>query len=594
MPRRLSDDTSFILRWLWRLPWACAADIARITGLHENAVSNVLSRRRKAGWLEVARIGRTQDAVDRYVFSTDGVKAVHGLYGLPIFWWHSANGVRSLARRLEVVELAYLYLPQFWQSNLVTERRCYVYREWPDVAWRTGEPITRVELQEADWNRGEMVDIRWMEKKPFDAIVSFGLGPKFDQLLHLPVLWRGAFQKPSEIESVRREMEDVFIEDKRWRRLPLDQSVSPKYRPGMIVFAPDRVSGAMAQRNWIESWTRDGAPFAAIIDAQGQVVRAMSPPSARWEAFDPPRHDLSLKEVDDVSRVVRTLFSGAYAAVNGVRAWRIFRAADRSPGVKLEQVSEAVGVDTSVAGRLLRAMVDEKVLAVRGRGNGHYLDVSGRGLLADSQRVARARANRRWGVYGEKNGNYIRLQTHHNQGQADSILFLRRHGFNAYPTMGVVIEYWRNGRRIRVTPDAFVVLPPGVLVAIEFERSATSDREVREKARKYLNLQQFGYPIPVLFITETVEAAEKLAGLRCPYLLAATLEAVREGPHGCAVIQDGVDEGEEGCWWFWYMDRETPTPDAPIDLCSHLYIETAENAVWRLPLDRPFQGAKPD
>ena len=594
MPRRLSDDTIFILQWLWYLPWACAADIARITGLNENAVSNVLSRRRNAGWLEVARIGRTQDTVDRYVFSADGVKAVHELYGWTIFWWHSANAVRSLARRLEVVEMTYLYLPQLWQSNLVTKRLCYVYREWPDVAWRTGEPITRVELQEADWRRGEMVAFHWMEKKPFDAIVSYSLGPEFDELLHLPVLWRGNFQRPSEIESVWREMEEAFIEDKRWRRLPLDQSVSPKYRPGMIVFTPDRVSGAMAQRNWIESWTRDGAPFAAIIDAQGQIVRAMSPPAARWEAFYPPRHDLSLKEVKDVSRVVRTLMSGAYAAVNGVRAWRIFRAVDGSPGVKLEQVAESVGVDTSVAGRLLRAMVEEKVLAVRGRGNGYYLDVSGRGLLADSQRVTRARTNRRWGVYAEKEGQYLRLQTHHNQGQADALRFLRRHGFNAYPTMGVVIEYWWNGRRIRVTPDAFVILPPGVLVAVEFERSATSDDDVKDKAGKYLGLQQIGYPIPALVITETVEAAEKLSRLRCPYLLATTLEAVREGPHGRAVIQDGVVEGEEGCWWFWYNNRETPTPDAPIDLCSHLYIKSAENAVWRLPLDRPFQGAKPD
>ena len=591
MPRRLSDDTIFILHWLWHLPWACAADIARITGLNENAVSNALSRRRKAGWLEVARIGRTRDAVDRYVFSTDGIKAMHDLYEWTIYWWHSANGVRSLARRLEVVELAYLYLPQFWQSNLMTKRLCYVYREWPDVAWRTGEPITRVELQEADWRQGEIVAFYWMEKKPFDAIVSYSLGPEFDELLHLPVLWRGNFQRPSEIESVWHEMEDAFIEDKRWRRL---YGVSPKYRPGMIVFTPDRVSGAMAQRHWMESLTRDRAPFVAIIDAQGQVVRAMSPPAARWEAFDPPRHDLSLKEVDDVSRVVRSLTSGAYAAVNGVRAWRIFRAVDGSPGVKFEQVAESVGVDTSVAGRLLRDMVEENVLAIRGRGNGYYLAVSGRSLLADSQRVTRARTNRRWGVYAEKDGTYLRLQTPHNRGQADAILFLRRHGFTAFPAMGVVIEYWWNGRRIRVTPDAFVVLPPGVLVAIEFERSATSDREVREKARKYLNLQQFGYPIPVLFITETVEAAEKLAGLRCPYLLAATLEAVREGPHGCAVIQDGVDEGEEGCWWFWYNDREAPTPDAPIDLCSHLYINTAENAVWRLPVDRPFQRAKPD
>ena len=35
MPRRLSDDTIYILWWLWYLPWASAADIARITGLNQ-------------------------------------------------------------------------------------------------------------------------------------------------------------------------------------------------------------------------------------------------------------------------------------------------------------------------------------------------------------------------------------------------------------------------------------------------------------------------------------------------------------------------------------------------------------------------------
>ena len=226
MPRRLSDDTIYILWWLWYLPWACAADIARITGLNENAVSNVLSRRRKIGWLEVAPIGRTQSAVDRYVFAAAGIQAMHEIYGWTIWWWHSANAVRSLARRLEVVEMAYLYLPQLWQSNLVTNPSCWVYRERQDTNSRTGEPITRVELQEADWSRGEMAAFHWMEKKPFEAVVSYRDGRGNGDLLHIPVLWRGDFQKPSEIEWARHEMGDVFIEDQRWGRLLRNQSLS--------------------------------------------------------------------------------------------------------------------------------------------------------------------------------------------------------------------------------------------------------------------------------------------------------------------------------------------------------------------------------
>ena len=366
MPRRLSEDTVHILSWLWYLPWASAADIARITGLNENMVSNVLSRRRKAGWLEVARIGRVRDVVDRYVFSTDGVKAAHELYGWTILWWHSANAVRALARRLEVVEMAYLYLPQLWQSNLVSGHSCYVYRERPAVARLTGQPVMRAELREVDWSRGKMIAFHWMERGPFNAVVSYGDGRGNEDFLHLPVLWKGNFQRPSEFESVRREMRQLFREDRRWGRLPQSQALSSEFRPGMVVFTPDRVSGAMAQRNWMESATGDNATCAAIVDAQGQVVRQMSRPTAWCDTFHLPRRDLPLKEVKDVSRVAGSLVSGAYGAVNGVRAWRTFRAVDGSPGVKLEQVVESVGVSAPVARRLLRTMVESKVLAVRG------------------------------------------------------------------------------------------------------------------------------------------------------------------------------------------------------------------------------------
>ena len=592
MARGFSESTLLILSWLWRLPWACAADIARITGLPANMVSNVLGRRRKAGWLELAHIGRTQPLADRYVFSTDGVKAAHERYGWKIFWWHSATAVRALARRLEVVEMAYKYLPQLWRSNLVTRRSCWVYRERPDTYWRTGEPITRIELEEADWRRGEMIDLHWMEDKPVDLVATYRDGLGNDDLLHLPVLWRGDFQKPSELASVRREMEDVFREDRRRPRLSQDQRSPRDHRPAMLIFSPGRVSAAVAQRNWIESLNVNNATFAAIMDAQGQVVRAMPPLTNWWETFRLPRHDLSLDEVGDVSAAVSTLMTRAYPAVNGVPPWRLFRAVDGSPGLSRDQVVESAGVDPSVAEPLLKTMVAKKVLAVRGRDKGHYLDVSGRGLLADSQRVSRARTNRRWGVYAEKDGTYLHLQIGHNRGQAKVILSLRRHGFSAYPTMGVVIDYWRDGRRVRVAPDAFVVLPPGVLVAVEFERSATSDKDLKDKAEKYWLLDRIGHPMVVLFITETVEAARKLAELKCRYLLATTLDAVHQGPHGRATIQKGLAVGEPGCWWYWYSDREAPTPDAPIDLLSQLYGQSKENSTWRIPLDRPFRRAK--
>ena len=185
-------------------------------------------------------------------------------------------------------------------------------------------------------------------------------------------------------------------------------------------------------------------------------------------------------------------------------------------------------------------------------------------------------------------GSTSALNGLHNQGQAQAILELRRHGYGAYPAMGVAIDHRHGGWFLRVVPDGFVVLPPGVLVALEFERSARTPRAVEEKAEKYKRFAQIGQPIPVLFITETAEAAKHLSELRCPYLLATTLDAVREGPHGRATIEDGVVAGDPGCWWYWYANREAPTSNVPIDMCSQLYVQYDINMAWRLPFDEPF------
>ena len=247
----------------------------------------------------------------------------------------------------------------------------------------------------------------------------------------------------------------------------------------------------------------------------------------------------------------------------------------------------SVGVSTTEARRLLEPMLTSKVITVRG--GGHYLDASGRGLLAASQRRSPSQVRRRWGVYATKGGEYLRAQRLHNQGQAQAILELRRHGYPAFPTMGVVIDHRHEGRFFRVVPDGFVVLPPGVLVALEFERSARTPRAVEEKAEKYKRFDEIGQPIPVLFITETAEAADHLSELRYPYLLATTLDAVREGPHGRATIEDGVVHGDPGCWWYWYANEEASTSKTPIDMWSHIYVQSEKNPAWRLPIDEPFR-----
>ena len=605
MARKLSADTVYIYWWLWRWPGASSADIARVTGLKASAVSNALKRgETEFGWFVSARLGRVAPVVSRYVVTNKGIAELQERFGWETFWWHGADGVLALARRLEVPEMAYRYLPLLWQSNLVSDPKCYVFREWEDTAWLTGEPVTRAELVETDWSQGRLVDFHWLKNGPFEAVATYQNDNPDDGLLRIPVLWRGSFQKPKDIAWVRQDMGQALVEDERWHKLQRDQSLG-NYFPGMVILCPDRVAAAVAQRNWIKTFTsRDTVARTAIIDTQGQVVRAMTPPVLRWSTYYLPPGAGPLKDikgtVDSMDK------NGAYATVNGTHAFRAFRAIDGSPGVTLEQIAESIGVGKKEVRALLEPMVKAHVITVQG--NGHYLDVSGRGLLADSQRRSRSAVRRRWGVYEEPRGEYASAQRLHNQGQIAAILALRRHGFDAFPTMGIVFEASYNGRTIRVAPDGCVILPPGVLVFLEYERSAQTPKALEKKALKYKRFAELGLYLPVLFITDSASrrnlpakeaakrsrersrsAAETLAALRCPLLLATDMDSLKAGPHGKAVIEDGLVGGDSGCWWYWYSDEDAPNSTAAIDLAAQLYVRDPEREAWRVPLNNPFR-----
>ena len=615
MPRELSADTENVYWWLWRLPWASAADIARVTGLKASAVSNALKRgetkrgETKLGWFVSARLGRVAPVAARYVVTNKGVAEIQERFGWKPFWWHTADGVWALARRLEVLEMAYNYLPLLWQSNLVSVPKCHVFREWREIAWQTGKPVMRAELVETDWSNGYLDSLHWLKDGPFEAVATYCNGNLEQGSLHIPILWRGSFQKPNDIAWVRRDMEKVLLEDERWNKLPTGQALMDYY-PGMVIFCPDRVAAAVVQRNWLQSLTSPAlAAMPAIIDAQGQVVRAMAPPVSRWWTY---RQSPGAGPLKDIKGTVDSLAKRAYPTVNGKRAFRTFRSMDGSPGVTLEQISADIKVDKKAVQALLEPMVGAHVITVQA--NGHYLDVSGRGLLADSQRRSRSGVKRRWGVYQEPGGEYTRAQRLHNQGQLEAILALRRHGFPAFPTMGIVIEasYWASNRRrtIRVAPDGCVLLPPGVLAFLEYERSAQTPKALERKAWNYRRLADLGLHVPVLFITDStvprnlpaeqatkqsrersITSAKNLAALRHPMLLAADMDSVQAGPHGKAVMQDGALSAgaHSGCWWFWYSTRDAPSSTAPIDLGAQLYVQDRERMGWRVPLDNPFR-----
>ena len=296
---------------------------------------------------------------------------------------------------------------------------------------------------------------------------------------------------------------------------------------------------------------------------------------------------------------VNELKDGPYATINGPQSWRVFRAIDRAPGASLENISVSAKLALEVVEELLAPMLTQKV--VRKWQDGYYVAKAGRKLLRDSQGLTDTQVSRRLKALGKKNSPYRVRHRVHNEGQADSIMYLTRHGFPAFPVLGLAIIYKYGGNTFRVDPDGLVILEPGVLNALEFERSSVTPAQLRRKvgdetgeddwvvtARKYVGLARIGRPIPVLIITETDEAAKRVAEFHCPYILSVSLEALKNGPHGRAEIIDGVDRGTPGCCWYWYPGEEAPRSNAPIDLAAKLYLQDYPDGVWRLPVDRPF------
>ena len=564
-------------------------------GVVPSTVSNVLRRGRESGLLLSAKLGRERDAVSRWIFSNAGIEWGEAR-GWQRDWWHSANGARALAGRIQVVELVYQIMPNVFRSNLVDESRVNVFTSHPDIHERTGEPVTRWNLEEAYWAGAKVRDFAWLEKGPFDAVVgyhpivgagAYGTAVSGDRL-YVPLRFFGRFHKQGDIGHLRSQLGEILEERRERSSLTMAQSVYGDYFPGALALRSDGAVAAMVNRHFMETQGRRDDHVAlgildiqGVKDVQGTVVRSMSRPTSWWSGT---KREARPREVGNMGRMVELLQRGPYAAVNGRRSWREFRTVATRPGSTLGQIAGLNELEEPEARDLLKPMVQEGVVLLwRG---GYYLDTAGRRLFADAERVTAARVLKQQGEYARVESRFRGSQRLHNEGTTESVLALQAQGYIVFSALGMNVNYYVNGRLYRVSPDASVVVD-GVLFAMEYERSARSPEAVARKARRYELLASLGFPIPVLVVTETDEAAELFASLGLRHVLATTLARLKRGPQGRAALdQDGAVVGEPGCWYYWYRGESAPVTTAPIDLWPR--VRPDDYSVWRVGRPRPY------
>ena len=327
----------------------------------------------------------------------------------------------------------------------------------------------------------------------------------------------------------------------------------------MVLVCPDRLVGVKVGR---ELDRRAEPVEMAMVDEQGQVVRPMGKITAAADTASLPVVDTALGAPQ---RVKNGLEAGTFAVVNGTRAWRVLRWIAAFPGSDAEQVMEANGLSRRDAAQILAKMKTQKVVSQLD--GAYYLESRGRGLLAAAERVLK-----RLGAYTKRDGSYRMKVQRHNWGVAQTAIAFMRQDLPVFSGLEMVINEQR--LQIRASPDAYTILPPGVLVSIEYERTATSAREAATKAAPYRNLDDAGMAIPVLFVTPTEAAARHFVELRWYHLLATTLDRAETGPYGKAFFDaeglEGLVGGTAGVWGYWYRNRESPTFDAAVDLWPKL------------------------
>ena len=595
MARKFSERTMALYFWLWHLPWASAPDLAALTGLSERAVGRILGDASKKGWVKPASLGRGRDAVQRWVFLPLGIEWFESRHRWIRHWWHTAQGIEELARRINIVELVYAVTIPFFQSNAIRDSDIHVIRESPIIDEDTGQPRSRRYLEKADWRNGRLCGFYWLKDGPFEAVAVYENGFENDGKFFLPIMWRGLFHGRSHMREIRYQMPNLLVEN--WRRTRMDIRFAEGYPPGMLVLCPDQATAVMARKHLKDNVRHiDDVLVTAIVTADLQVIERMGTPTAMWERVRVPDTGADL---GDVARAVDRLKTGPYVAVNGKGRWREFRRMSESPGLTLQQYAafyrlESKPIDagrkprTSPVSAILNPMTNNGVAT--SLGDGYYLNPAGWQLLAGSEHFPVNRISSRLKVYTSPGGRYRRQQSRHGKFTGDTRLALLHHELVSFSALGVVIEaYDRYGKTVKVSPDGFLLLPPGILVAIECERSAKSLPDVTVKASHYRDMTLAGVPIIVLFVTESEEAAMNFARVGLTNLLATTLEKIQKEPQGRAELTDRIRVIEPGPWCFQYAKEDNPSFTAPINLLSEYYAKDHRYDTWRLPMNRPLQ-----
>ena len=218
----LSPQQKTILGLLRELPFVSVADLAKrreLLGWSRASIDHHLQGLFDRDYVDRVEMGWTQKAKRRYYLISKGNTAVERISGKPTEWAETELALRRLSNQGQLLEMSYDIAPGLFSSGAIC------------TEWRRSFPLVR-------W--------RWLSRGPVSAVGEYDLTPAGHALtarLLVPFVWYGRRPKPNPLPKNGAQWLDAIVAGL------IDQTSWQAWFGGVVILAPDRLSGMRARRD---------------------------------------------------------------------------------------------------------------------------------------------------------------------------------------------------------------------------------------------------------------------------------------------------------------------------------------------------------
>ena len=536
-----------LLLLIGKCPWISAAEILNWIVIvlapgdrkptSVSTVNRSLNRLERMGFIASLILGRRGRPVPRYILSSLGVRELYpepfqrGI-GVPadhahsmvwpgeedhehVPWQMTRDGAALLLQRLEQLEVFYAVLPGLFLE------------EGAGKDWR-GEVELGTPRDFTILRRGRFLEAILSFRGPYTFHVCW-VG-KSQECNGIPEKWAGRtenLEKRTLRENVAR------ITNRQQGLPPPDPADFPKPVPsGSIVFTPDGwlqkraitalVHGAGNEEGSFLFLTVKGTDVVGH-QAFGQVEASFDRVADKFEHLVVGWPQLEARGVNGDNQNVLAV------VLNGVTTNRIIDLVLEFSGMRARHLNRLFPHTSEPMGQIVTRLVDCEILQER-RGM-LYLGREGMKYMARRDRTSLRELQARVDSEIHDDHDRVGARWRHTDGVNDIVVALKLSGVTVHAGRLLVINI---PGATQMLPDLLMEVDLGgerTLICIEFERSATSEKDLGDKLEPWMIAMDHQQPWLVAFVCETRRAEVICSRLTGDLLLlTTTLEEVKKGP----------------------------------------------------------------